>query len=298
MGITNSCALELANIGSQACEKTNPFMDVVSLLFTLPSFSFATMVEAATESKYTDAIKEGKMYPLHGVVEMEDQSEDAQYYESPVGDRNPRRLGKYRYTFKFNKTMEVHKALQSFRNAKLNVFLLDSAGNICGYMPDGVIFKGFTIGMINPEKMTLAGQDNTPAWTPLAIDLYDAKEWNEKGIAIMPSWYASQLQPVSDVEITVVSKSAANIKLKVAYFDGINSDGSDKLIGIPGIVQTDFVFTTTAPTALQMVDNGDGTYDFPGVNMVSGSVTLKTPKLATSGGDPIKAVAPATITIS
>jgi hypothetical protein len=47
-----------------------------------------------------------------------------------------------------------------------------------------------------------------------------------------------------------------------------------------------------------MVDNGDGTYNFPGVGMVSGSVTLKTPALAASEGNPIKAIAPATITIA
>lgn len=298
MTIQKVCVDALGNIGSLACSKGNPFVDAVSLLITTSDFEFATMADFATEATMKTGIKAGKVFPLHEIVEYEDQSEDSKYYESPSGVRVPRGLGKYRYVYLFNKGLEVHKALQTFRNANLRMFIVDDAGNICGYSPDGIKVRGFTVGMFNPEKMRTAMQDNTPAFTPIVVDLLDSKEWNEKGVFVNPGWVPTSLEPVTDVEISVITKTATLIVLKVAYFNGLNSDGSDNLIGVSGIVQGDFVFTTTAPTAAAMVDNGDGTYNFPGVGMVSGSVTLKSPALAASEGYPIKAVAPATITIA
>lgn len=295
MGITTSCVTDFANLGSQDCDKNNPFLDLVSLIFTKDDFEFATRADFADQTKWDAGIRAKAVFPLHDIVEMEDQSEDSQYYESPTGSRIPRRLGKYRHTYKFNKGLEEHKAIQTMRNAKLRVFTVDSAGNVNGYSPDGIKVQGMSIGMINPEKMTTPMQDNTPAWTPIAVDLRDAKQWNEKGISLAPSWYATELAAVSDVELSVITKTAILIVLKVAYYAGLNNDGSDNLIGIAGILEDDFVFTDTAPTSY--VDNGDGTYDFIGVGMTSGSVTLKTPALATTTGDPIESTGPAVITI-
>lgn len=297
MIIQKVCADALGNIGSLACTKSNPFVDAVSLLITTSDFEFATKASFATQADHIIAIKAGKMFPLHEIVELEDQSEDSKYYESPNGIRIPRGLGKYRYIYMFNKGLEVHKALQSFRNANLRVFIVDDAGNISGYSPDGTKVVGFTVSMFNPEKMTAPKQDNTPAWSPVVVDLADAKEWNEKGIFVNPTWSPTTLEPVSDVEITVLTHTATLVVLRVGYYNGLQSDGSDDVIGVAGIVQGDFLFTTTAPTGAAMVDNGDGTYNFPGVGMTSGSVTLKSPTLAASGGSPIRAVAPAVITI-
>lgn len=297
MGIQKVCANELSNIGSLSCAKNNPFVDAVSLFLTKGDFEFATAADFADETKFKAAIKEKKIFPLHDIVEFEDQSEESRYYESPSGVRIPRGLGKYRFIYLFNKSLEVHKALQSFRNASLNVIILDDNGNLFGFSPDGVKVKGFTVEMFNPEKMRSALQDNTPAWTPVVMDLKDAKELNEKGVFVNPDWIPTALEPVTSVELSVVSATAAKIVVRVAYFDGYNHDGSEKLIGVSGILQDDFVFTTTAPTAAAMVDNGDGTYDFPGVGMVSGTVDLKLPKNMTSTGSPIESTGPAVITI-
>jgi len=300
-GITAVCASDLENIGAIACTKNNPFLDIVSVIVLKAGTTFDTFVDFATESKHTDLIKAKKMYPIHQVFEIEDKSEEALYYESPTGARVPRRLGKYRHVFKFNKSLEVHKALQSFRNANVEVMFVDSAGIISAYSPDGIKVRGFSVAMFNPEKMTQAGQDNTPAWTPIAIDQLDANEWNSKGVAILPGWNAILLQPVTSVRIKVVSKTASKIVLNVSYIDGIAGDGTENAIGVAGILcdaalTGDFVFTTTTPT-FPGVDMGDGNYEFTGTAMVTGSVTLRTPATALTPGDPIEVIAPATITI-
>lgn len=297
MAVVKVCATERQKIGSLACTKVNPFVDAVSLIFVTPDFEFATFAEFADESKWTDGVKAGKVFPLHDIVEIEDQSEDTQYYEAPNGKRTPRRLGRYRHMYNYNKGLEVHKALQSFRNADMSLFIVDDAGNVMGYSPDGIKAKGMTIDMLNPEKMAAAGQDNTPAWTPVTIDMKDAKEWNEKGIYVNPEWDPTTIEAVSLVEIQVITETAALIVLKVGYMEGLNSDGSENLVGVAGIVEADFEFVTTAPTG-PMVDNGDGTYSFPGAVMVSGTVDLKPAATAASGGSPIETNGvPAVITI-
>jgi len=83
MAIQKVCIDSLGNIGSLACSKGNPFVDAVSLLITTSDFEFATMAAFATEATMKTGIKAGKVFPLHEIVEYEDQSEDSKYYESP-----------------------------------------------------------------------------------------------------------------------------------------------------------------------------------------------------------------------
>ncbi len=287
MTVVKICAVELQKIGSLACTKVNPFVDAVSLVLATPDFEFATFADFADESKWTDGIKAGKLFPINDIIEIDDQSEDTQYYVAPNGTRIPRRQGRYRHMYNFNKGFEFHKALQSFRNGDLTLFTIDDAGNAAAFSPDGVKVKGLTMDMINPEKMKSAAQDNTPAWTPLMIDLRDAKEWNEQGVFVNPTWDAASLEGVALVQISVLTQTAVLVVLKVAFFDGLESDGGDNLVGVAGIIEADFEFDTTAPAG-PMVDNLDGTYNFPGAAMVSGSVDLKTASAAASGGHPIQ----------
>lgn len=290
------CTDALGNLGSLACSKSNPFVDAVGLLLTTSDFSFATIADFANIAKWNTEIRAKRIFPLSGIIELEDQSEDSRYYESPSGVRIPRGMGKYRYMYMYNKPLEVHKALQSFRNANLKVFILDDAGNISGFSPNGVTVSGMTVQMFNPEKMKQSLQDNTPAWSPVVMDLQDAKEWNSSGIFITPGWNPLTLESVSDVELSIVGiPTATKITVKVAYYSGITPDGLEDLVGVAGIVQSDFVFTPT--NTATMVDGGDGTYVFTGTLMVSGSVNLKTPALAVSLGAAIESTGSVVITI-
>lgn len=297
--LKTNCATELANIGSLSCDINNKLSDIVSIILTKDTFFFASIADAVDKTKFEDYVRSKDIIPIHDIFEMDDQSEESQYYESPTGLRIPGRLGKNRLVFRFNKPFEVHKALQSYRGKKFRMMMLDSSNNLIGYSPDGVKFGGLALSMFNPEKLTMPGQDNTPAWTSIAVDIKDSKELNEKGYALRPGFFVTDILPVSTVEISVVSAIATKVVLKVGYFNGFAGDGSDDLVGISGILQDDFVFTGTTPTAAAMVDNGDGTYDFPGVGMVSGTVELKPPTTATTVGDPIETVGdPVAITIA
>ena len=296
--ISSSCLNAIENVGHLGCADAGQLTDIVALLITKNSFKFSTFEDFADKTKYEDAVKAKNIIPLHGVVEIDDQSEDVKFYESPVGQRIPRRPGMYRFIFRFNKPFEVHKALQSYSGGKFKVFLIDSSNNIIGYSTDGTKVCGFNLSMFYTEKLTMAKQDGTPAWTSIAIDLANSDELNKKGAICKPDWMFSEIEPVTTVDIAVLAATAAKVTLKVFYNDGITSDGSANKIGVDGILQTDFVFTTTAPTAAAMVAKGEGVYEFPGVGMVSGTVQLKSPSTAESEGAPLEMLDQQTITIA
>ena len=201
------------------------------------SFSFPTETDFATSTKWTDGIAAGTVFPLQGITEYEDQSEETQYYESPTGNRVVRRLGKYRFVFRFNKPLEVHKKLQSFRNADLRLFIVDSNGNIWGTNPSTTVVKGFQVALFNPEKLTMPGADGTPAWTALTIDLYDPQEWNEYGVYVNPStWNPTDLQALVDVHLEQVgTATATSLTVGVYYYDGFTSAGAINKVGISGL---------------------------------------------------------------
>ena len=153
--ISSSCAAAIANVGHLGCQDVGQLTDIVALLITSNDYSFATTEDFADVAKYKTAVKAKKIIPLHGVVEIDDQSEEAKMYESPVGKRIPRRPGAYRFVFRFNKPFEVHKALQSYSNGKFKVILIDSSNHIIGFTPDGTKVAGFNISMIYAEKLAI-----------------------------------------------------------------------------------------------------------------------------------------------
>lgn len=290
--ISSVCTTNLSNLGSGGCATANPFIDPIAIILTNSSFTFAAPSNFATQSDWIAGITAGTVFPLQGIVEYEDQSEETQYYESPTGNRVVRRLGKYRFTFRFNKPFAVHKKLQSFRNANVKMFIVDSEGNIWGTKPTGTVgtaaatgaVQGFTVSLFNPEKLSMPGADGTPAWSAVAVDLYDPQEWNEYGIYANPTWNPTDLEPLTDVILAQVGEtSATEFKISVSYQDQYTSAGAVNNIGISGLVVADFAYTKSGSGAITSVtDNADGTYTFAGT--------------AFAGTDTVTLVAPASLT--
>lgn len=286
----NVCTVAQDNLGYLGCDSKGPFRDTVALFLAKNGFEFATFADFADKTKWEEAVKAKNIIPLKGIIEIDDQSEDAQYYESPGGIRTPAREGSYRNVYMFSLPFEVHKALRTLSNGNFQIFTLDSAGNVIGTSPDGTKVTGFTPSLFNVEKLTGATQDNTPAWSRVAVDISDVTQLNDFGVYVKTGWSLLALNNVASVGIAVISANAAEIKLSVFYVAGLAADGSALKIPITGIAQADFLFTDTAPTADAMVDNGDGTYTFPGTAMVSGTVTLVAPSAAVTVGTPIEHV--------
>lgn len=304
MAVLSVCTTNLSNLGHGGCATSNPFLDPIALILTNKSFSFPTEADFATSTKWTDGIAAGTVFPLQGITEYEDQSEETQYYESPTGNRVVRRLGKYRFVFRFNKPLEVHKKLQSFRNADLRLFIVDSNGNIWGTNPSTTVVKGFQVALFNPEKLTMPGADGTPAWTALTIDLYDPQEWNEYGVYVNPStWNPTDLQALVDVHLEQVgTATATSLTVGVYYYDGFTSAGAINKVGISGLAFLDFAIVGSGTLGVVggWADKGDGTYTFTTVGLTTNDdVNLVAPaSLADQAGMIVESTGAVDITVT
>jgi len=302
MTVTKVCVNSLSNLGHAGCDTINPFLDVSGLLITSSDFSIDTYTNLALQATFTNAIKAGTMFVLQDLYEMEDQSTETQYYESPNERRIPRRNGKYRYLYKFILPFEVHKRLQSFTNANVKVIPFDNDGNIKVYSANGVLSTGFSVSMIKAEKMSEALPDGTPAFSPLVIDFDNAQEWNEYGVYVKPTWSPEDLRDLAPVDVAIVGSASATAFTASVYYDnGLSSDGSVNNVGIAGLVKADFLSLTAAgasqDSAIDTVtDNGDGTYTFACTGFATGTLTLVAPA-SLSSGLLIKSSGTATVTV-
>lgn len=279
MAVQKVIGSSFQSMGTGGVRKDNSAVAISGIILTTSEFNFATMVDAVDETKWTDGVKAKTVFPFFGLDSYEDQSTDATIYESPAQRRKLLRLGKKRFMFNFDLPLDAHKAMQSYRNGDLRMFIVEEDGKIRGYNDAGV-FKGFTTSLVNPGKMKEVAPDgNAPALTPLYIDLENYREWDENGDFFYPTWEAANLEPLVPVSITVVSATASKVVVRVGSQDGWEpATGLPRFVGIKGIVVGDFVFLKTngtANTISTLTDNGDGTYDLNGTGFTTGTVNLK-----------------------
>lgn len=291
MSVAKVCTSTIEDPGQGGCSKTNPFLDPVMIVLTTEGFQFDTVAEFATESNWQAGIDAQTVFPLQDIQEYEDQSEEPQYYEAPGGKRIKRRDGKPRYMFKFDYDFETHKKLQSFNGMDARLYIGDADGNIRGHNPSTTVVKGMKTSMVSVEKMKEPGQDGTPAFTVVVIDLDDPKQWNENGVYVNPTWDIESLTPLSTVTLGASgSTSASAFACTVYYVDGYTTAGAANNIPITGLLEEDFELLKTDGTAnaspTGFTDNGDGSYSFTfDADLVTGTIDLVDPDTITDGLD-------------
>lgn len=278
--VTTTDNAGLENLGRTGCTTVNPFKALKGVIFTLAEFSFADAEAFATKDNWVTGIKNGQVFPMPSLNTYENNSVEATYNESETQKRTLTRQGDYRYNYAWNLPFDTHKKLQSFRNGALRAFHVDEAGNIMGTVEDGEI-KGFSIGMINPLKMQyVAASADTPALSRVEVDYDDYREWDAYGTYVESAFSALKLEPLTDVNLEVVSSSASEVVVKVYSTSGLASDGTKAMVGIPGIIEDDF--TVGFGTATGFTDNEDGTYKFEGTGFTTGTIDLVAPSAMTS----------------
>jgi len=292
------CSSTFGNLGA-LCEAGNGLAATVGLVLTTDSFEFATATDFADKTKWDEAIKAKQIFPLMGIKETDDNTEEVSYYESPLGDKIKLRDGKYIFTYKFYLALEQHKELQKFSSASLRYFIIDAKNQIRGYSPDGVAIKGYSISTFEAEKMLPATADS-PAFSPISIVEQNASQWNGFGAIIAPEWEAQSLASLTNVQLSVVgTPTATSIVLNVGAKIGLAPDGSDALVQITGLDSSDFVIKTATGTAqtVTFVDNNDGTYSGTGTSLATGTADLKEPSQMATTGLLVESTGPVTVTI-
>ena len=257
------------SMGAGGTRKDNSLVTINGVILTTSDFSFATVAEMADKDNWTDGIKAKKVFPFFGLDSYEDQSTEAIIYESQLKRRKITDMGRKRFTFFFDQPMDQHRAMQTFRNGDLRVYLVQSDGAVRFYNDGGVV-KGFTTSLVNPAKMSeVPGDGSKPALSPFLIDLENYREWDENGDLFTPSWEAADLEPLVPVSITQKTASADSLKIFIGSVDGYESTGLTKYVPIKGITPADILVYQSDGTTLVTTGTvaetspSDGTYTIP-----------------------------------
>lgn len=288
MTVAKVIGSSFTSMGAGGTKKDNSAVAISGIILTTSDFSFATMPDAVAEANWITGIKQKKVFPFFGLDSYEDQSTEATIYESPAQRRKLTRLGKKRFMFNFDLPLDAHQAMQSYRNGDLRMFIIEEDGKI-RFFNDGGVCKGFTTALVNPGKMKeVAPTGDSPALTPLYIDMENYLEWDENGDFFYPTWEAANLEPLIPVNVTnsagviggEIAGSATAFICKVGSNDGWEpATGAVRFVGIKGLVKADFLATKTngdnQDSAINTVtDNADGTYTFACTGFVDGFLDL------------------------
>jgi hypothetical protein len=296
------------SMGTGGVRKDNAAVAISGIILTTADFNFLTVAAMSNIENWKTGVKQKKVFPFFGLDSYEDQSTDATIYESPAQRRKLLRLGKKRFMFNFDLPLDAHKAMQSYRNGDLRMFIVEEDGKIRFYNTgaDGSagnpIVKGFTTSLVNPGKMKEVAPDgNAPALSSLYIDLENYREWDESGDIFYPSWEATDLEPLVPVKLIQKTTSTTSILLEVGSVDGYETSGLEKKVLISGIAIADIVLyqsNGTTVVSTTNVDNSNGTYTLTGTGFATGMIIkLKTPDVMASTGLLIDMKAPLAITV-
>ena len=278
------CSASFGNLGAM-CEAGNGLAAPTGIILTTDTFEFTDGASFGTLADWETGVKNLQVFPLMGIQETEDNTEETVYYDSPLGNKVLLRNGKYIYKFNFLLGLKQHIELQKFSSAKLRYFIVDDSNKIRGYSPDGTAIKGFSISNFEAEKMKAATTDS-PAFSPISIVEQNSTQWNGFGVDITPTWEAESLTSLTNVDIAVVgSPTSSVVVVSVGYKTGLASDGSDEMVAIKGLVAADFTLLKadgSTQTITTLTDNADGTYDLNGTGYVTGTVDIVAPETLTS----------------
>jgi hypothetical protein len=158
----------------------------INCAFITPmDFAFATEADLESKAKWIEEIKAENIYPLNGLIELENQSEDSSYQKSGLGYEYEINRGKYIFTFKTAYRHEYHQNLESWAGKEVRVLFGDINNNIHGNQV-GAAIRGFDMELINIEKKQFA--DDAVAWTVIRMILADATEYNYiTGVSFRPN---------------------------------------------------------------------------------------------------------------
>ncbi|MFA5572137.1 MAG: hypothetical protein WDA42_03440, partial [Candidatus Bathyarchaeia archaeon] len=141
---------------------------VQSIFLCLPSFSI-TKANAVTLNGWLDAIADYEVFPIHRVIDVEDNSEDATLVESRSNRRYQQRVGKYRFNFRVSVPTEFYTRFKAYEGQRLDAIFGDINGNVIG-RSDGDNLKPITVESIMVRKITW-GTYGQPCLIGVTLDL-------------------------------------------------------------------------------------------------------------------------------
>jgi hypothetical protein len=229
MGLVYSS--EVPGIG-EVIQSATPITVPTGIILTHPSFEFATKASFATEADYLSAIVAGTMFPVQGIIESEPWDFEDKVQETSIGQEIFQFPGTRGWKLKVVLSLEQHKNLREYSFINWRVLMVDVNNNIQGYDPDGTKVKGLKVSYFRVGKMG-SPSANSAAVTPIEFKFAHIEEWDKKGIMVNPTWLASDLTGVLDVDLTCGAVAANSCTGVVAYKDDSQLTGAGAQASIP-----------------------------------------------------------------
>lgn len=263
-----SCLSDQDNLGKSSCKK---LPQLIKGMITTPDdfeVPFATAETAAPWQAALLAAAGARIFYWPVAINIENLNEEAVYEETPLGVIAVRD-GRYRWRLSFRENLEMHKAMYSHKNFAGRVFFIDDRNKIIGTTEDEVNFKGLSLDLLNPEKLTL-NDGSVSSKTPVYVSLADNTELDQRGTLIAGGGFLGTLTRLTTAEITIEGTPIAT-EIVAKVVSKLDNEA------VLGLVQADFVLldgAQAAQTITGSVDNGDGTYTLSGSGLVSGTLDL------------------------
>lgn len=137
--------------------------------------SYVTLLQKNSILAFTALIAEAKLYPIHNVDEIEDNTEDVVLTDSKHKQRVRTQKGKNRFAFQVNIDIDYFIQLKKLDGVNLKAYFGDINGNLIGYS-DGVNFKPLTVDSIIVKKIPFGSVKSGN--TVIIVDLHNSDEVN------------------------------------------------------------------------------------------------------------------------
>lgn len=262
-----SCEDEQQNLGVSKCIKIPKLLKGT---ITTPDDFNISFTDAISPTAWQTALlaaKSNRIYYWPEAKVIESINEESIYQETPLGSL-PVRDGRYRWRISYEGGLQLHKAMFSHKQFKGRVFLIDIDNKIIGTTADGINFRGFSIDLLNPEKLNISDGTNATL-TPVYLSLTDNLELDENGAQVETGGFLRTLVRLSTVNLTLSNTSSGGFTVAVR-----NALDNEPVLGL---VLADFTLrdsTGAAVTINAVVDNQDGTYIATTAVLTAGSYSV------------------------
>ena len=182
---------------------------VIKTAVAKPGFSFATIQEAKSLTKWKEAIAAKNIFPLYDVEELANANTEDTVFE---GRNKTYTTAKGKKVNTYNSYLGLcsHAALMSFDGKELQLFEMTEDGEIKGIQDDAGKIKGQSVTMNVGKRMD--AMPDKPPYTPVKITYKDFKEYETRGALLRPGFLASDVLGVFDVVLKQVLATPTRIE--------------------------------------------------------------------------------------
>ncbi len=258
--------------GQNYCDSKSRFGKPTGIMFAIDGHT-ETAANFLLQSAWEDSIQEEQVFPLKNLKNFEDLSTEATYHDYADGSRKLMEQGNYRFALSYDLNECVKKQLLNFRGFGQGIYLV-YGDVIRGRTIDaGINIVPIRAESINIEKASMPAMD-APEMVKVIVDLKSDKDLNEYDYSREMIWDVSDIDGLTEVDITVDSATASSIVVKVSA----NCGGQEKQISGLGITTTDWTIGTGTITEVAESSSTRGTYTITGTTM-AGDVNLASPSV-------------------